>query len=85
MHRLFVVLGWILLAGGLLGGVASYFVVNSQEFVLALLARLVERPFEYRTYLAILTACGFATFGGLIGMLYFGMARLMENAGKKLD
>ena len=83
MHKIIRALGWVLLIGGVLGGIASYFVVSSQEFVLALLARVVERPFEYRTYLAILMAGGVAAFGGLIGALYFGMARLLERAENK--
>jgi len=83
MQRVFSVLGWGLVVAGLLGAIASYFVVSSQEFVLALLARIVENPFEYRTYLAVLTACTVLAIGCLVGALYIGVARLLETAAKK--
>ena len=87
MYKIFNLLGWALLAAGLVGGVLSYFVVSSQDFVLALLARVVERPFEYRTYVALLSACGIALAGCLLGLHYLGMARLLEggNSGDRRD
>ncbi len=80
MHKMFRTIGLVLLAGGVLVGIAAFFIVNSQEFVLALLARVVERPFEVRALLAVLVAAGFAVAGALLGLLYLGMARLLEDA-----
>lgn len=81
MQRFFNALGWILVIGGVAGGVASFLFVDSQEFVLSLLARLVERPFEYRTYLAALTGAGVLTQGCLLGAMYIGIGRILERTG----
>ena len=58
MQKLFTAMGWLLIAGGLVGSVLTYTFINSQEFIVALLARVVEQPFEYRTYFALLVAAG---------------------------
>ena len=79
MQRLLNILGWVLIIGGIVGGVGAFFFVNTQEFVLALLARLVERPFEYRTYLALLSGGGVLLLGCMIGAIYVGLARILQR------
>ena len=79
MNRVFVVMGWVLIVGGILGAVLTYAVLNSQEFVVALLARVVEEPFEYRRYLALLSAAIIAVLGFLIGAVYLGLAEILRR------
>ena len=55
MHKMFRSLGLAVIAGGVISGAAAYFFLRSQDFLLALLARVVERPFEYRSLVAMLT------------------------------
>ena len=81
MNRFFTIMGWALIAGGILGGLGSFFFVQSQEFVLALLARVVERPFEYRTYAAVLTGAVVVVQAGLLGTIYLGIGRILERSG----
>jgi len=78
MQKLFTALGWVMIAGGLAGGIATYWLVGSQDIFLSLLARLVERPYEYRGYLAAGAACGVALFGILAGLVYLGLGRIMN-------
>jgi len=78
-QRIFAILGWLMIAGSLLGAVLSYFVINNQDFVVALLARVVEQPFEYRRYLALLTGAAVGVCGCLIGLIYVGLAEVMKR------
>lgn len=79
MSKLFTVIGWVLIAGGLLGAVAAYSVVGSQDFVVALLARVVEDPFAYRSLAALGTAVMVAVGGCLIGALYLGLGEVLRR------
>ena len=79
MNGLLKVLGWILIIGGFVGGIIAYWVVGSQEFVLALLARFVEDPFEYRSYFAVLSSVAILLMGCLMGILYLGLAAILQN------
>lgn len=81
MPRFLSAVGWTLILGGVAGGVGSFLFIDSQEFVLALMARVVERPFEYRTYLALVTASGVLAQGCLMGVIYLGIARILERSG----
>jgi hypothetical protein len=79
MQKLFTAVGWLLIAGGLVGSVLTYTLINSQEFVAAILARVVEQPFEYRTYFALLVAGGIALAGCLTGAIYVGLAEILRR------
>lgn len=79
MNKLFSVLGWLLIAAGLIGSVATYVSVNNQEFVVALLARVVEHPFEYRSYVAMLAAVIVALVGCLFGATYVALAEVLRR------
>lgn len=79
MQKLFIALGWIIIVGSIAGGVATYFFVGSQDFFLSLLARLVERPFEYRGYLAIGAALSVIVGGVLAGLVYLGMGQILKR------
>lgn len=79
MNTIYLVLGWLMIVGGVLGGGLIYSVVNSQEFVVALLARVVEEPFEYRSYFALASAGAVAVFGCLIGAVYLGLAEVLRR------
>ena len=79
-HKLFSTIGWVLIAGGILGAIMSFWVINSQEFVVALLARIVEEPFAYRQMIAVLAAVIVAVFGGLFGLIYLGLAEVMRRS-----
>ena len=79
MERLLKTLGWIVILGGFAGGAFVYWFVGNQEFMLALLARLVEDPFLYRSYFAALGAAMVVILGCLIGVLYLGLATVLQN------
>lgn len=79
MNKIFTVIGWLLIVGGLLGAALTYSVVNSQDFVVALLARVVEEPFEQRSQLALLSAVLVALCGCLIGAIYLGLAEVLRR------
>lgn len=80
MHRTLKIIGWLLIVGGFGGGAFAYWLVGSQDFVLALLARIVEEPFAYRSYLALLTAFCVTLVGCLIGILYLGLAAVLQDS-----
>jgi hypothetical protein len=79
MQKFFTIVGWILIAGGLVGSVFTYVFINSQDFIVALLARVIEQPFEYRTYFALLVAVLVALVGCLIGAVYVGLAEILHR------
>jgi hypothetical protein len=79
MQKVFTVVGWLLIAGGLVGSVVTYAFINSQDFVVALLARVVEQPFEYRTYIASLAAAGVALCACLTGAIFVGLAEILHR------
>ena len=80
MNKVFSVLGWLLIVGSIAGSVLAYTIVNSQEFVVALLARVVEEPFEYRGYVALLSAAMIALGGCLVGAVYLGLAEVLRRS-----
>lgn len=80
MDKILKAIGWLLILGGICGGVFAYWFVGSQDFVLALLARIVEEPFAYRSYFALLAGMGVTLVGCLIGVLYLGLATVLQNS-----
>jgi hypothetical protein len=83
MDKIMRMVGWLLIVGGICGGAFAFWVVGSQDFVLALLARIVEDPFAYRSYVALLAAVSITLIGCLIGLLYLGLAQVMQNSSGK--
>lgn len=79
MQKLIKAIGWILISGGILGGALAYWIVGTQDFVLALLARIVEDPFAFRSYFAALAAVGVILAGCLAGILYLGIAEVLQD------
>jgi hypothetical protein len=79
MDRLLKTIGWLLILGGIGGAFFAYWAVGSQDFVLALLARVVEDPFAYRSYVAMLAAAWVLLVGCLIGILYLGLAAVLDR------
>lgn len=80
MQKMFKALGWVTIAGGVLGGILAYVIIGGQDFVVALLARVVEQPFEMRSNLALLCALVVAVVGALLGLVYLGLAEAMSRA-----
>lgn len=83
MQKIFKAVGWVLITGGVIGAVVAYTVINGQDFVVALLARVVEHPFEMRSNLALLGAVAVAFSGGLLGLVYLGLAEAMGHGDGK--
>lgn len=82
MHKLFRSLGWVVIAGGLFTGMFAYFFLRSQDFLLALLARVVERPFEYRSFVALLVGVAVVLTGCLVGALFVGIGEILGAFGR---
>ena len=82
MRKMFRSLGLAMIAGGVISGVFAYFFLRSQEFLLALLARVVERPFEYRSLVAMLIGFALLAAGCLLGALYVGIGEILGSFAK---
>ena len=82
MHKLFRTLGLAMIAGGAISGAFAYFFLRSQDFLLALLARVVERPFEYRSIVSVLTGLALLAVGCLIGALFVGIGEILGSFAK---
>ena len=82
MHKMFRSLGLVMIAGGVISGAFAYFFLRSQDFLLALLARVVERPFEYRSFVAMLAGFALLAAGCLIGALYVGIGEILGSFAK---
>lgn len=80
MSKFFAAIGWVLIVGGLLGAVATYVFVGGQDFVVALLARVVEDPFAYRSLAALGSAFVVAIVGCLTGAIYLGLAEVLRRS-----
>ena len=78
MQKSFKLMGWGLIGGSVVCSLLVFSVLNRQEFVVALLARVVERPFEYRTYFSALTAATVLVTGCLAGAIYVGIAEILR-------
>ena len=82
MHKIFRSLGLVMIAGGVICGMFAYFFLRSQVFLLALLARVVERPFEYRSFVALLAGFALVVAGCLLGALYVGIGEILGSFAK---
>ena len=82
MHKVFGGLGLAMIAGGVISGVFAYFFLRGQDFLLALLARVVERPFEYRSLVAVLIGFALVAVGCLFGTLYVGIGQILGSFAK---
>lgn len=83
--RVFRFLGIVVIGAGVIGAVVTFVVINGQDFVVALLARVVEQPFELRSYLAIVSGGVVAVVGCLLGAIYLGIAEVLRAGGVRSE
>ena len=79
MNKFFRVLGFVLLIGGVLAGIAAFLFLKDQSFLLALSARLVDEPFAFRKLVSAAAGGVLALAGFLWGAVFLGISEILRT------
>ena len=85
MWAFFRILGIATCLSGTVAGILSFLFLKNQTLLLTLLARMVDRPFQLREYLSILSGVVFLVAGFFWGALFIGISEILRSLGRSRE